>query len=118
MATPLFMEASKCRATCLTQSGRRVDFAGGDGRPHRLGHAMMKRVCLVGPTSVRADAATRGRSGCRHVQHSPRQCFGHLDAVDAGRHDAARITRAFAGRVQAFHVQALEVAATSDAQRR
>jgi hypothetical protein len=34
----------------------------------------------------------------------------HLDAVNRGRHDAAGIARAFAGRVQAARVQALAVA--------
>ena len=51
------------------------------------------------------------------LQHRARQRLGHLDAVDPGGHDPARITGAFAGGVQALHVQALQVAAARDAQR-
>ena len=52
------------------------------------------------------------------LQHLAAQGLGHFDAIDPGRHDAARVTRAFARRVQAFDVQALEILAPRDPQGR
>ena len=56
--------------------------------------------------------------GHRNTQQRARQRLGDLDAIDAGRHDAAGIPRAFAGRVQAAHVQALVILAAGDLQGR
>src|SRR6185369_9623431 len=44
--------------------------------------------------------------------------FRHLDAIDPGREDAAGVTGAFAGRVEAAGVDALQVVAALDADRR
>src|SRR6201985_2243985 len=64
---------------------------------------------------VAIPATATERSG---RQQRGAQRLGHFDAADAGRHDAAGIARAFAGRIQAAHVEALVVLAARDAQRR
>jgi hypothetical protein len=49
--------------------------------------------------------------------HAARQRLGHLDAVHPGRHDAAGVARAFAGRVQARRRSGSGSCAARDAQR-
>ena len=52
------------------------------------------------------------------ARHRQRDGFCHLDAVYAGRQDAAGITGAFARRIKAFGVQALKGLIAADLDRR
>ena len=70
-----------------------------------------------GPSGRLAAPPMPGESGRHQAQQLGGQRLRHLDAVDPGRHDAAGITRAFAGRVEAGHIEALQVPAARDAQR-
>ena len=47
-------------------------------------------------------------SGGLGVDRRDRHGFRDLDAVDTGRRDAACVARAFAGRIEAIDVEALE----------
>ena len=92
-----------------------------------------ERVSLYRPAAALSRQARGPQPGGRGVLNRPsalwcdgrltcRDAAGHrfrdLDAVHTGRQDAARIAGAFAGRVQAGRVQALQVLAARDAQRR
>src|SRR5882762_2210141 len=63
---------------------------------------------------VRVKAARSIRTS----RDAQRHRLGDTDAVDPGREDAARIARAFAGRIKPARVEALKVAATGNADRR